>query len=189
MSLLCKWGAHRWAANHCLSCGKERPDPKPFKLTTIGNQTWMAEDLDVDRFRNGDPIPEAKSIKEFQEKGGKGLPAWLGIIRGGTHVREYNWFAVNDERGLAPSGWRIPSVTDFEIMFRAVDRQDLIAKDQGGTDARGFSGLSTTEYWTSTRRWFNPPTAFSFGLRGSDGAITKTTQEQSEGCFVRCIRE
>jgi hypothetical protein len=189
MSFLCQWGAHQWAANHCLRCGKERPDPKPFKSTTIGDRTWLAEDLDVDRFRNGDPIPEARSFEEFQEKGKKGLPAWQRTIRGGKHVREYNWFAVNDDRGLAPPGWRIPSVTDFEAMFRAVDRQDLVAKDQGGTDASGLSASSTTEYWTSTRRWFNPPTAFSFRLCGPGNTITKTTQEQSEGCLVRCVRE
>jgi uncharacterized protein (TIGR02145 family) len=188
MNLLCRMGAHQWDANHCPRCGEDNPDPRPFRSVAIGDQVWMAEDLTVGRFRNGDPIPEARSIEEFRETGKKGLPAWQRMT-GGKHVREYNWFAVNDERGLAPPGWRIPSVMDFEALFRAVDRQDLVAKDQGGTNASGFSGLTAFEYWTATRRWFNPPTSFSFGLRGSDGAITKTTREQSEGCLVRCVRE
>jgi hypothetical protein len=149
----------------------------------------MAENLIVNRFRNGDAIPEAKTIEEFQIAGERELPAWMRVISGGVHVREYNWLAINDERGLAPPGWRVPSVTDFEILFKAVDLQALIAAKQGGTNASGFSSLSIANYWTSTRRWFNPPTAYSFGLRGSEDAIFKTTEEQSSGCLVRCIRE
>lgn len=189
MNLRCTVGAHPWDANHCPRCGKDNPHPKQPRTAMIGDQVWMAEDLTVVHFRNGDPIPEATSSANFLEAGKKGLPAWHRTISGGGHVRRYNWFAINDERGLAPSGWRVSSVEDFEVLFRAVDRQDLIRSDQGGSNASRFSGQIILAYWTSTRRWFNPPTAFSFALRGSGDAITKTTEDQCEGCLVRCVRE
>jgi uncharacterized protein (TIGR02145 family) len=47
-----------------------------LKTVLIGDQVWMAENLNVSAFRNGDPIPEAKSAKEWEEAGKKGLPAW-----------------------------------------------------------------------------------------------------------------
>lgn len=43
---------------------------------TIGNQVWMAENLNVDKFRNGDPIPEAKSNEEWEAAGVNKQPAW-----------------------------------------------------------------------------------------------------------------
>jgi uncharacterized protein (TIGR02145 family) len=80
----------------------------------IGTQTWMCRNLDVDHYRNGDEIPQVKdpSIWANFKKG-----AWcyynndptLGAIYG----KLYNWYAVNDPRGLAPDGWHIPSDAEW----------------------------------------------------------------------------
>ena len=54
-------------------------DGKIYKTVVIGNQTWMAENLNVDRFRNGDLIPEAKSNEEWDE-----------MMKKMFHILEYN---------------------------------------------------------------------------------------------------
>ncbi len=46
-----------------------------YRSVTIGNQVWMVENLNIDRFRNGDIIPEAKEANEWEQYGREGKPA------------------------------------------------------------------------------------------------------------------
>ena len=93
------------------------------QTVTIGSQVWMTKNLDVATFRNGDPIPEAKSNEEWEKAGENKQPAWCYYnndpANGAKYGKLYNWYAVNDSRGLAPVGYHIPSdaewtkLTDF----------------------------------------------------------------------------
>ena len=47
-----------------------------FKSVQIGSQVWASENLNVDRFRNGDPIPQAKTKEEWKRAGVNKQPAW-----------------------------------------------------------------------------------------------------------------
>ncbi len=79
----------------------------------IGTQTWMSKNLNVDRFRNGDLIRHAASVSEWQNAGGNGQAAWCYYENkpqnGDVYGKLYNWYAVNDSRGLCPTGWHVPS--------------------------------------------------------------------------------
>jgi uncharacterized protein (TIGR02145 family) len=78
----------------------------------IGNQIWMAENLDVEHFSNGDPIPSVWSEEEWELANANKQPAWcyFGYDENRDDgVKQYNWFAVNDSRGLAPAGWLVPN--------------------------------------------------------------------------------
>src|ERR1043165_9975757 len=46
------------------------------RSVTIGSQTWAADNLNTSRFRNGDPIPEAKTKEEWLAAHKEGRPAW-----------------------------------------------------------------------------------------------------------------
>jgi uncharacterized protein (TIGR02145 family) len=84
----------------------------------IGNQYWMTENLNVDRFRNGDPIPQAVSNKDWLDASKNRRPAWCYYENNKTYGDKfgklYNWYAVNDKRGLAPKGFHIPSEEEFK---------------------------------------------------------------------------
>jgi uncharacterized protein (TIGR02145 family) len=90
---------------------------------TIGTQVWMSKNLDVATFRNGDPIPQAKTDEEWEKAGENKQAAWCYYendpANGVKYGKLYNWYAVNDSRGLAPFGYHIPSdaewtkLTDF----------------------------------------------------------------------------
>ena len=134
-----------------------------IKSVKIGNQTWMTENLNVSTFRNGDPIPEAKTHDEWFSYEAK-QPAWCYYdndpANAAKYGKLYNWYAVNDSRGLAPVGYHIPSdaewtkLADFlggEIVAGTKmksksgwdsytnEKEDLISGN--GTNTSGFSGL------------------------------------------------
>lgn len=91
-----------------------------YKTVVIGSQTWMAENLNVDKFRNGDLIQEAKTIEEWQLAGENKQPVWcyydFDSTNGVTHGKLYNWYAINDSRGLAPKKYHIPSIDEWHTL-------------------------------------------------------------------------
>ncbi len=91
-----------------------------YKTVVIDTQTWMAENLNVSTFRNGDPIPQAKTDEEWKAAGENKQPAWCyydnDTANGAKYGKLYNWFAVNDSRGLAPAGYHIPTDEEWTTL-------------------------------------------------------------------------
>jgi uncharacterized protein (TIGR02145 family) len=89
-----------------------------YESVKIGDQEWMPINLDVDRFRNGDLIPHVESDEEWEKAGENEQAAWCYYDNdpenGKKYGKLYNWFAVNDPRGLAPEGWHVPSKEEWE---------------------------------------------------------------------------
>jgi len=106
---------------------------KPFlcKKVTVGTQVWMAENLRITRFKNGDEIPEAKTAAEWTEASSNRTPAFCYYNNDPSTAAKYgvlyNWYAANDPRGLAPEGWRVPSHVDVEVL-RDVANKDIFDK-------------------------------------------------------------
>jgi uncharacterized protein (TIGR02145 family) len=83
----------------------------------IGEQIWISSNLNVNKFRNGDPVPQAKTSDEWFRAQLNKQPVWCyydnNPVNEEKYGKLYNWYAVNDPRGLAPEGWRIPSEKDW----------------------------------------------------------------------------
>jgi uncharacterized protein (TIGR02145 family) len=131
-----------------------------FPSVKIGNQVYMTGNLNVDKFRNGDPIPEAKTDSEWEKAGEKKQPAWCYYKNdeknGKIYGRLYNWYAVNDLRGLAPEGWNIPSDDEWTILTTHL----------GGDGSAGGKMKSTgSHYWKSPNKDASNSSGFS-GLPG-----------------------
>jgi uncharacterized protein (TIGR02145 family) len=187
---------------------------------TIGKQVWMSENLNVDKFRNGDPIPEAKTDEEWKKAGENGQPAWCyynnNPDNGDRYGKLYNWFAVNDPRGLAPEGWKIPSdedwtrLTDFlggeSVAGKKMKSTEFWADNDGesgnGTNESGFSGLpggirgasgsflyigEFGYWWSSTES--STYGAWSRGLNYDFGDVSSSNDYDREGLSVRCLRD
>ncbi|NCU33313.1 MAG: hypothetical protein EOM23_10400, partial [Candidatus Moranbacteria bacterium] len=157
VSLLC--------ATMLLSCSNNQK----FKTVTIGDQLWMAKNLNVDKFRNGDPIPHAQTAEEWLHAGENGQPAWCYYdndpANGKIYGKLYNWYAVRDWRGLAPEGWRVPSDEDWEELI------DLIGGEEG---AGGKLKATDTTYWKSPNFGATNETGFTGlpgGGRGGSGSF------------------
>jgi uncharacterized protein (TIGR02145 family) len=140
-----------------------------FNSVTIGNQEWQAENLNVDRFRNGDEIPQVQTAAEWEQAGRERRPAWSyyenDAENGKIYGKLYNWYAVNDARGLAPEGWHIP--TDEEWTF--------LTDYLGGEEVAGGKMKTTgTTYWNSPNTGATNESGFSTfpgGLRYDDGSF------------------
>jgi len=158
----------------------------------------MTENLNTDRFRNGDIIQEAKTDKEWVMAGWEGKPAWCyydnNPANGKKYGRLYNWYAVNDQRGLAPEGWHIPTKAELETLASSVGNNSNALKAVGeghgyyggaGTNTTDFSALfagyrygsgyfyylaNNTNYWSSTV--YAATTAYNLNLYYNDTSIT-----------------
>ncbi len=130
----------------CLTfIGLEAQKKKAIVYDTIklGEQFWMKKNLDVDKFRNGTKIPQARTREEWVKAGLMKKPAWCYVnddpILGMKMGKLYNWYAVNDKRGLAPKGWSIPTLEDWVTLHERVRRSSYKDKKM----------QSSSEYWSN----------------------------------------
>ncbi len=90
-----------------------------YETVKIGNQVWMKKNLDVSTYRNGDIIPEVKGPDEW---GKLTTGAWCYYNNdpknGEIYGKLYNWYAVNDPRGLAPNGYHVPSNVEWGVLTK-----------------------------------------------------------------------
>jgi uncharacterized protein (TIGR02145 family) len=102
------------------------------QTVTIGSQTWTTKNLDVATFRNGDLIPEAKTDEEWKAAGENKQPAWCyydnKAANGTKYGKLYNWYAVNDPRGLAPIGYHIPTDEEWTVLSTFLGGEDVAGK-------------------------------------------------------------
>lgn len=182
----------------------------------IGKQIWMSENLNVERFRNGDLIPQAKTDEEWETAGENGEPAWCYYNNdskmGKKYGKLYNWYAVYDSRGLAPKGWRIPSDRDWSelVEYLGKDNAGLKMKstnnwkDNGnGTNESGFSGFPGGYryydglfaghtigggWWSSTLSIKDSDIAICHILNNNAEHLRKHRCGLYDGNSVRCIK-
>ena len=91
-------------------------DGNIYKTVSIGTQTWMAENLKVTRFQNGDLIANETDLAKwghFQIT--TSAYCWYNNDSSNkdSYGALYNWFAASDTRNIAPSGWRVASAEDW----------------------------------------------------------------------------
>lgn len=102
----CSQGTYEHAQDH-----RSAGDPL---TATICGQEWMTRDLDVVTYRNGDAIPEVQDAAQWASLT---FGAWCWYDNDpNTGCRLYNWYAVNDPRGLAPKGWHVPSEREWSAL-------------------------------------------------------------------------
>jgi uncharacterized protein (TIGR02145 family) len=92
-------------------------DNNVYKTVTIGTQEWMSENLNVEHYRNGDIIPQVQDSVEWTKLT---TGAWCYYDNNSENEKIYgklyNWYAVNDKRGLSPTGWHIPIGKEWFIL-------------------------------------------------------------------------
>lgn len=166
--------------------GGELGSNEDFATVEINGQVWMAENLNTDKFRNGDAIPEIKSDEEWKKACEEGKPAWCyydnALAKGKELGKLYNWHAVNDPRGLAPNGWHVPTKEEWDKLtgyYGSDAALYLKSMDFGhGNNESGFNALAggQREYDPmSGRLFFNGLGRYKFGYWWTSTNISDTS--------------
>ncbi|MEN8155508.1 MAG: fibrobacter succinogenes major paralogous domain-containing protein, partial [Bacteroidota bacterium] len=132
-----------------------------YKTVQIGTQWWMAENLKVTQYTNGDAIPHLTGATEWANTTG-GAYCYYENKTGfaDTYGNLYNWHTVADARGVCPQGWHIPSDEEWITLemhlgmsrseadristWRGTDQGDQLKSGSfGGNNSSGFSVLGT----------------------------------------------
>ncbi len=191
-------------------------DGNVYETVIIGSQVWMSENLEAVHYRNGDPISHVTDST-----------AWRYLTYGGycnynndadnvaTYGRLYNWLAVDDSRNVAPSGWHVPTLAEWQTLadylgfyyvaggkMKEAGSTHWQAPNAGATNESGFSGLpgglrdaagrstymgSRAYFWCSTVK--TGYTAYSYNLNHLDSATYSVANVKESGLSIRCVRD
>ncbi|MDD4970150.1 MAG: fibrobacter succinogenes major paralogous domain-containing protein [Paludibacter sp.] len=105
------------AFNPKLTYGKMTDiDGNQYHTITIGNQTWMASNLRVTKYQNGDDIQEVTNNNDWSTLTTGAQCTCLNLtdpVSISKYGRMYNYYAVSDSRNIAPLGWHVASETEW----------------------------------------------------------------------------
>jgi uncharacterized protein (TIGR02145 family) len=165
----------------------------------------------VSTYNDGTPIPQVTDTT-----------AWANLTTGAwcwynndsnydsVYGKLYNWYAVNDPRGLAPIGFKIPAPSDFSTLNTFLGNgisggklkqkgSDYWTNNIGATNSAGFYGrgtgrrtalggfaqiLAITFYWTTT----GITLATSYVLQAPTTTFVPSSQALAQGFSIRCIK-
>ena len=185
-------------------------------VITICSLVWMDKNLSVSTYRNGDPIPVVTDPN-----------IWSTLTTGAycyhnndpaseaLYGKMYNWYAVNDPRGLAPVGWHVSTLADWAALSTCLGG-DLVSggalketgfthwasPNTGATNSSGFTALpggyrantgtytsvpgTTIFWWTSTE--LSPTEASERGVENTSSKLFNSPYLKVGGSYVRCVK-
>ena len=190
-------------------------DGNVYHTVTIGNQTWMAENLMTTKYRNGDAIATVAGSWATLVTGAY---SWYNndpankTIYGGF----YNWYAVSDSRNIAPAGWHVPTDAEWTTLTTYLGGESVaggklketgtshwFSPNTGATNSAGFTALPgglrdyfdgtfnnvgyLGNWWSSTT--YDAANAWYRNLHYYIANAGRYTYDRHNGFSVRCVRD
>lgn len=139
-------------------------DGNLYKTIVIGSQEWMAENLKVAHYNNGDALPIVTNWSSWSALT-SGASCWYNNDSASfdcPYGRLYNWYAATDTRNLCPTNWHVPSNSEWATL---VTYLDINANGAVSLTAGGMMKSISTQYWISPNTAADNSSGFS-GLPG-----------------------
>jgi uncharacterized protein (TIGR02145 family) len=190
-------------------------DGNQYNVVKIGNQVWTKENLNVSKYRNGDVIQQVTDPAQWANLT---TGAWCYYnndpANGTIYGKLYNWYAVNDPRGLAPEGWHVPSDAEWTTLATYLGGESVAggkmketgtahwpSPNSGATNSSGFTALpggylpNNTFYdiaqhgywWSSSEQ--NSTTAWYQTVFSGNTITVRNTIAKASGFSIRCIKD
>ena len=191
-------------------------DGNVYNAVSIGTQCWTQTNLNVSKYRNGDVIPQVTDPTQWI---GLTTGAWCynanDTANGTVYGKLYNWYAVNDPRGLAPAGWHVPSDAEWTTLttylggdtvaggkMKETGTSHWFSPNGGADNCSGFTGLpgggrysdgtfygigSYGGWWSSSE--FGAAYAWNRSLSYYYGNAYSSYTSKANGFSVRCLRD
>ena len=175
----------------------------------INGKTWQTKNFDGEFYANGDPIPQITDDTEWASTTEGAWCYYENVTTNGIEYGKlYNWYAVNDARGLL-TGYHVPTDTELSSLF-ALDSNGNTWKEIGtthwntanGTDVYGFKAVGTGRrryssafdelkdknyLWTSTE--YDVDKAYYYNLNDSSSSINTDKEYKNSGFSVRLVKD
>lgn len=148
-------------------------DGNVYPTIKIGLQYWTAKDLKTTRFSNGDKI--ATTCPPNLDITNESAPIYQWAFEGiecntQDYGRTYTWFVAGDNRNVCPTGWHVPSDSEWTQLVNFLGGSHLV----GGTAGGGKLKDSTSGYWNTPRVGSTNEVGFNAiggGSRGQAGTF------------------
>ncbi len=140
-------------------------DGNTYTSIIINGQEWMQQNLAVTKYRNGDPIPTGLGNTTWQNTTNGAYAIYNNDAANNTlYGKLYNWYAVNDSRGVCPTGWHVPSDVEWSTFINYLD-----PNANGGDSFPNLAGgkMKATTGWNSPNTGATNESGFT-GLPGGD---------------------
>jgi uncharacterized protein (TIGR02145 family) len=191
-------------------------DGNIYNIITIGTQQWLIENLKTTKYADGSAIPNITNDAAWGSDV-TGAYCWYDddIANKTLYGALYNWYAVNNAHGLAPTGWRIPSDVDFVTLetflggsiiaggkLKEMGLTHWTTPNTGATNDYGFKGmpsgrrLYTGEYqsigtncFLHTTKEDSPTHSVQRYLSHTSAVLSLSTVGKNYGLAIRCMRD
>jgi uncharacterized protein (TIGR02145 family) len=189
-------------------------DDHTYNLVGIGNQCWFKENLRSDNYRNGDVIPGNLSNSQWTSTTLGAQAVYNNSDSNlSTYGRLYNWYAVNDARGLCPTGFHVPSDGEWTVLENFLGGSSVAGAKMksspsdspawNGANSSGFSALpgglryysdgyfsfeGYGGYWWSSSAYGAYNAWFRYLYSDYDGVL-RSYSNLRYGFSVRCVRD
>lgn len=196
-------------------------DGNKYPSVIIGKQEWMAENLKVTQYNDGTIIPLISKEKEWKKNwdntSNNPMMCWYdndSLTKKNIHGGLYNWYVVNNDKNICPSGWHIPTNQEWKDLekYIGVKTEEKLKSITGwkntegesygnGTDNYSFNAIPSgarsamgsyqhqhtkVEWWSSTS--YNTKNAWSSDLKYNNNGLSQGYLLKANGLSIRCIK-
>jgi uncharacterized protein (TIGR02145 family) len=131
----------------------------------------------VSKYRNGANITNITDNTQWSQTNTSSTGAWCNYNNdannGTTYGKLYNWYAVNDSRGLCPTVWHVPTDAEWNVMVKYLDPNADTAAT-GWQNSNAGTALKSTTGWNNNGNGTNSSgfTGLTGGLRYGGGGFS-----------------
>lgn len=192
-------------------------DGNSYNIVKIGTQTWMAENLKTTHYANGDIIPDGTGVGDIT--GETDPEYWFAnnddLSKVTTYGRLYTWYTVIDSRNVCPTGWHVPTDSEWTALSEYLGGEDVsagklkeigtihwVAPNTGATNETGFTAIPggsrvndgtfynvgyDATFWSATE--YDVSLGRFYDLNTNGAYIIRAIDDKDTGFSVRCIKD